>query len=289
MKHVLHFSFGLVLSAAALTAQVCSPNPPDPNAAMLGFNPNPIPQAVAGSNYNHQNTVVIPEKVDNTTTPNDPTDSLSLCGIKILSVALDTLTSYNSSIPANLNFTWEVWQGSTQVTAATSANTPINIAAGSGLVRLCLRLQSSNVPAPINAPCDSVSFKVQVLGRLDAGFGCTDVPASLAPPVDFFIKWPICASASIVEFTNPTAFELLQNFPNPANGATRISFNTPKAAPATLEVRDIMGRLVAQQTVQAGFGVNHFDVNTHNWTEGVYLYTVTVESQSISAKMLVNH
>ncbi len=288
MKQALRLSLGLVLSATALTAQVCSPNPPDANAPLLGFNPNPIPEAVAGSNYNHQNTVVIPEKVDNTTTPTTG-DSLSLCGIKILSVAFDTLTSYNSTIPANLNFTWEVWQGSTQVTAANSSSTPINITAGSGLVRLCLRLQSTNVPSPVNAPCDSVSFKVQVQGRLDAGFGCSDVPSSLAPPVDFFIKWPICATASIVEFTNPTAFELLQNFPNPANGATRISFNTPKAAPATLEVRDVMGRMVTQQTLQAGFGVNHFDVNTQNWSEGVYLYTVTVEAQSISAKMLVNH
>lgn len=286
MKHVLQLVAGLCLTTSIATAQVCSPNPPDPNAPELGFNPNPIPAAIAGSNYDHQNTVVIPEYVDDPLTPGD---SLPLCGIKIYSVEFDTATSYNSTIPAGLNFTWEVWQGSTQITTANMATQPVNITAGSGVVRICLRLQSTNVPNPVNAPCDSVSFKVQIQGRLDLGLGCLDVPSQQAPPAEFFIKWPICATQGLVEFSASGQFELLQNFPNPADANTSISFNTPKAGNAQIEVRDMMGRIVLSESINADFGINNFNLETTGLSDGIYLYSVSMDQQTLSGKMLIKH
>lgn len=158
MKHLLLFA--CIFSAGLAQAQICNPNPPDPTATQLGFNPNPLPAAVTGSNYTHQNTVVLPGKVDNTLSL-PLGDSIDLCGVKILSVSLDTAASYNQSIPAGFNFNWAAYQGNTEINASNSASTPITIAPGTSLQRVCLRLNSNNVPSPVNTPCDTVYFKVE--------------------------------------------------------------------------------------------------------------------------------
>jgi hypothetical protein len=288
MKYVFTF----LLFAGYVTgtrAQVCSPNPPNPNATELGFNPNPIPPAIENTNYNHQNTVVIPEKVENTIDPNG--DSLELCGIKIAGVSIDTAASYNGIVPSGFNFTWEIWQGNTQITASNAAATPINIAAGSNIIRLCLRFKADNVPSPIQTPCDTVSIKVLVQGRLNLGFGCNDVPSSLAPPAEFRIGMPICDAsvASIHTFVSGESFQVLQNVPNPTDLLTMIRYQVPNAGDARIEITDALGRKVYNQSLLVQAGVNEFNLSTENWSNGLYSYTIHFEGKSLSAKLMVLH
>jgi hypothetical protein len=80
-----------------------------------------------------------------------------------------------------------------------------------------------------------------------------------------------------------------QNYPNPANGATtRIDFSLDQAAPVTMELRDISGKLV--QTLVNGTmaqGVHHVDVNTANLGAGVYFYTLTTGKNTSTKRMTV--
>lgn len=52
----------------------------------------------------------------------------------------------------------------------------------------------------------------------------------------------------------PSAFRLLQNYPNPFNPATTIAFDLPAGASVTLEIFDVLGRLVASPLAGGGAG-----------------------------------
>lgn len=282
MKHVLLFA--ALFTGVLAQAQICSPNPPDPTATQLGFNPNPLPAAAAGNNYTHQNTVVLPGKVDNTLTPT-PGDSIDLCGVKILSVSLDTLASYNQSIPANFNFNWAAYQGSTEINASNSNNTPITIPAGTSLQRVCLRLNSTNVPNPINSPCDTVYFKVDVRGRINLGFGCNDVP----PPggdLSFFIAFPVCANTS---FENLPGIQVQPMFPNPANATASLNFTATKTGTFAFQMKDASGRVVNQQQGNCQLGEQSIQVRTANLAAGLYLYSLEVNGVQATGKIMVQH
>ena len=282
MKQILLIA--ALFTGALAQAQICSPNPPDPTATQMGFNPNPLPAALSGSNYTHQNTVVLPGKVDNTLTPT-PGDSIDLCGVKILSVSLDTLASYNQSIPAGFNFTWAAYQGTTEINSTNSSSTPINIAPGTNLQRVCLRLNSINVPSPINAPCDTVYFKVDVRGRINLGIGCNDVP----PPsgdLSFYIAFPVCANTS---FENLPGVQVQPMFPNPANATATLNFTATKSGSFGFQMKDAAGRVVHQQNGNCQLGEQSIQISTAQFAAGLYLYSLEVNGVQATGKIMVQH
>ncbi|HTY38975.1 MAG TPA: T9SS type A sorting domain-containing protein, partial [Bacteroidota bacterium] len=91
----------------------------------------------------------------------------------------------------------------------------------------------------------------------------------------------------------PLGFSLEQNYPNPFNPSTRIQFNLASDAPATLEVRDLLGRPIKQ--LVHGFLL----AGTHSvWWEGrssadeivpsgVYFYTLTQGGRQLTKKMIL--
>jgi len=68
-------------------------------------------------------------------------------------------------------------------------------------------------------------------------------------------------------------FELSQNFPNPFNPSTMISYSIPQSSFVTLKVYDIIGNEVATLVNnQQPAGKYFVDFNTANLPSGVYLY-----------------
>ena len=91
----------------------------------------------------------------------------------------------------------------------------------------------------------------------------------------------------------PDKIALYQNFPNPFNPTTRIKFDMPQQAKASVHVFDINGRLIktiADQDYQAG---THFvdwhgeDALNMSVSSGVYFYKIISESYVKSFKMLL--
>ncbi|MFU8811311.1 MAG: T9SS type A sorting domain-containing protein, partial [Balneolaceae bacterium] len=86
----------------------------------------------------------------------------------------------------------------------------------------------------------------------------------------------------------PDTFELQQNFPNPFNPSTNIAFTLSQADLVTIQVYDIMGRLVATvangQQFNAGSHTVNFDAT--GLSSGMYIYRVNLGGgQSLSRKM----
>ena len=54
-----------------------------------------------------------------------------------------------------------------------------------------------------------------------------------------------------------------------------------------ISVSNVMGQVMYQTSKTNATGVNNFSIDTKNWSNGVYFYTVTIGNNSITKKMIV--
>jgi hypothetical protein len=80
-----------------------------------------------------------------------------------------------------------------------------------------------------------------------------------------------------------------QNYPNPATTTTKIGVELPTlGANLSLEVSNIMGQVVyAENRGAAKNSQNVFVIDVADYTPGVYFYTVKVNEESVTHKMIV--
>ena len=131
-------------------------------------------------------------------------------------------------------------------------------------VRDSLRIQSFRWAAPL--PPDSV-----VLDR--DGW----ILKQIVPPPD-----------AVGETPEPQAFRLLQNFPNPFNPGTFISFSIPHSSLVILKVYDVLGReVVTLLNEPKAPGRYTVPFNASNLSSGVYVYHLIFDGSRLSRKMLL--
>ncbi len=88
--------------------------------------------------------------------------------------------------------------------------------------------------------------------------------------------------------TTITTNELLENYPNPFNPVTTISYNILQAGFVSLKIYDILGREVA--TLVSDYkpqGKYFAQFNANNLASGMYIYRLTSGNNSIVKKMLL--
>lgn len=81
----------------------------------------------------------------------------------------------------------------------------------------------------------------------------------------------------------PQEFVLSQNFPNPFNPSTTISYQLSSAGYVTLKVYDLLGREIAtlvHEYKQAGDYSTEFRVQNGELASGVYFYMIRVRDSS---------
>jgi hypothetical protein len=84
----------------------------------------------------------------------------------------------------------------------------------------------------------------------------------------------------------PVEFRLDQNFPNPFNPSTQISFSLPTGSHVDLAVFDVMGRRVMQLlNAYTQSGVHRMNVDASALPSGIYMYVVRAGSFTASRKM----
>ena len=87
----------------------------------------------------------------------------------------------------------------------------------------------------------------------------------------------------------PSSYTLAQNFPNPFNPSTRISFSIGREGPVSLRVYDVLGREVAtlvNENRKAGEYTEQF--NGNQLASGVYMYVLkSSEGQLVGRMMLL--
>jgi hypothetical protein len=79
-----------------------------------------------------------------------------------------------------------------------------------------------------------------------------------------------------------------QNYPNPATSTTRINVELVSGSNVSLEVSNIVGQVVYAEDRGTVNGVqSSFVINVTDFTPGVYFYTIKVNEESVTKKMLV--
>lgn len=88
--------------------------------------------------------------------------------------------------------------------------------------------------------------------------------------------------------TNIDKFALFQNFPNPFNPSTRISFTLSKPGFTQLKLYDVFGRevkILINEFLSEGF--HNYNFNGNELASGVYLYTLNSEGSTETKKMIL--
>lgn len=86
----------------------------------------------------------------------------------------------------------------------------------------------------------------------------------------------------------PTQFTLDQNFPNPFNPVTTISYQLPELSFVNLSIYNVIGQLVetlVNKKVQIGY--HNVTWNSKNVGSGVYFYRITADNYSATGKCLL--
>jgi flagellar hook assembly protein FlgD len=93
--------------------------------------------------------------------------------------------------------------------------------------------------------------------------------------------------------TNPGDYELLNNYPNPFNAQTIISYQIPKAGHVRISVYNLMGQeitMLCDEMHQAGIHKVLWDGKDQkgiNVPSGIYLYRFEADDFRASKKMLM--
>ena len=98
--------------------------------------------------------------------------------------------------------------------------------------------------------------------------------------------------AAAMDAEPPRQFELFQNFPNPFNPTTMISFSLPEKTRAVLSIHDVEGRLVTtlvDDTLDEGVREVTWDGKDASGSpvgSGVYFYRLTAGDKTLTKKMV---
>ena len=95
-------------------------------------------------------------------------------------------------------------------------------------------------------------------------------------------------NVQLVTANEPVVDASLTLFPQPARDHLTVRYVTPQPGPVQIEVTDLLGRRVYQQTVRVASGTNEYEISVADWPGGLYHLAVHPADQSaMFRRMLV--
>jgi hypothetical protein len=95
-------------------------------------------------------------------------------------------------------------------------------------------------------------------------------------------------AVSVQEIPATASFAVGQNYPNPFRGETRLDINVKNNSDVTVEVFNILGKLVSTSRYSnLTPGVNTLTIDASNLSAGMYTYSVTIGTEKVSRNMMV--
>ena len=96
-----------------------------------------------------------------------------------------------------------------------------------------------------------------------------------------------CQPLSISKISS-NQFEVEGNFPNPFSTSTEIRYSSRTSKAMRFEVRNMVGKLVVEQTLQANSGLNTITLKSEKLIPGIYFYSLSDGNQTITKRMVVS-
>ncbi len=132
-------------------------------------------------------------------------------------------------------------------------------------------------------PCESGNNADGSNDEVYVGVPVNDIPTgSFAPP-------PCPANPTVgIATINTPSFTISSNFPNPFRGTTSVNINLKKVADVSVEVTDLLGRVLSvQKYSNYGAGAHKLTIDATKFASGIYTYKVSTGSDAVTKKMIV--
>lgn len=228
------------------------------------------------------------------------------------------LDNTRASIAALMAFGWDYFMSITHnpvtsaeeqvtvtITAVITSPHPIN--KGTGGPRVYYKVNNGNFSGVIFNYNNLDTFKFTIpgqpagvtvsyyiaaqdtLGRfvasLPAGGKGLNPPGGTAPGTFFsYIVNPV----GIVSNTEPAEYKLSQNFPNPFNPSTNITYSVKKSSEIRIAVTDILGREIIELVNGRHIaGVHSVRFNPSGMASGIYYYSMFVDGSLFDSKKMI--
>ncbi|MFN0187252.1 MAG: T9SS type A sorting domain-containing protein [Bacteroidia bacterium] len=183
-----------------------------------------------------------------------------------------------------LNNSTGLWTAETNLTAGSSADgicifgnvSPFTLDGAAGCYEVPVSILALTGGGPSSQTDHSYLDGLEIC---DAAFTVAGTPT----PIANFVQ-----GIGVVENNSSVSFDLGQNFPNPFNGSTQFSLNLVKSSDVTVEVYNVLGKLVktnSYENLQAG--VNTIAISASDLSAGMYSYRVIVGSEMATRTMIV--
>jgi hypothetical protein len=113
------------------------------------------------------------------------------------------------------------------------------------------------------------------------------VPISQPATVDYYFI-DVLSPTGLPKNLSNLKLELLQNKPNPANNYTDVSFTSPINGDFKMQVFNLLGKDVYNQTIRGVAGLNTTRISTADFTPGVYMITIENGSAVATRRIIVS-
>ena len=94
-------------------------------------------------------------------------------------------------------------------------------------------------------------------------------------------------TTSVIHQFNNQTFELKSPFPNPVTNQAEIKFITGKSDDIMFRIYNLLGKQVYFREIRATNGANSIDINTTNFPDGIYLYSINNGEKFLTQRMIV--
>lgn len=94
-------------------------------------------------------------------------------------------------------------------------------------------------------------------------------------------------NVGVQDHLNLSRFEVVQNYPNPFEKETLISFSSPTNATYDFNVYNVLGELIKTKKIKAEQGLNQFTFASENYPSGVYVYSLSDANNTITKRMII--
>jgi hypothetical protein len=94
-------------------------------------------------------------------------------------------------------------------------------------------------------------------------------------------------NTSVIHQFNNQTFELKSPFPNPVTNQAEIKFITGKSDDIMFRIYNLLGKQVYFREIRSTKGINLIDINTTNFSDGIYLYSINNGEKIISKRMVI--
>ena len=147
----------------------------------------------------------------------------------------------------------------------------------------------SMIPLPMSTDyrgsSDWNGFLVLLIGSLPITFEGVEYPAGILS-IRFNMDGTLSQSTSSNQLESPVSFSLNQNFPNPFNPSTVISYSLPTPSNVELDVYDLTGRMVKRlESGVKSSGTHSITFDGSDLSSGLYVYALRANGFADVKKM----